>query len=318
MTTKKFRAYRAVNTDLSKVRYPTWVMPKIDGVRGLNPYGTLLTRTLAPMPNHFTRENFSQPLYQGYDMELAAGLETDDDLCRKTVSAVMSQEGEPIVIGHVFDLCDPSVQNKTYRERYGMLKDWIEFQHSLGQLEDLQVVPYVEVNNEEELLAQEAIWLEMGYEGLIQRDPDAKYKWGKCTPKQCNYTRRKPYEDTEGWLVDVFEAEENLNEAFTDAQGLTKRSTHQENKVGKGMVGALLVKRLDNSELARIGPGKLTHAERIDLWNKWLSGEIQPGVLIVKFRHFPIGVKDKPRQARFLSWRSEDDILPPEEDDDDQ
>lgn len=313
---KQFRAYRAVNTDLSMVRYPTWVMPKIDGVRGLNPFGTLLTRTLSLMPNVFTRENFSKPLYQGYDMELAAGLETDDDLCRKTVSAVMSQDGEPMVIGHVFDLCDPSVQHLPYRERYAMLKNWIDFQHSIGQLEDLQVVPYVEVNNEEELLAQEAIWLDMGYEGLIQRDPDAKYKWGKCTPKQCNYTRRKPYEDTEGYLMDVFEAEENLNEAFTDAQGLTKRSTHQANKVGKGMSGALMVKRLDTGDMARIGPGKMTHAERIELWEKWQSGEIQPGEKIIKFRHFPIGVKEKPRQARYLSWRDINDILPPEADDD--
>lgn len=310
---KQFRAYRAINTDLSMVRYPTWVMPKIDGVRGLNPFGTLLTRTLALMPNVFTRNNFSQPLYQGYDMELACGLETDDDLCRKTVSAVMSQGGEPIVIGHVFDLCAPSVMDKPYRLRYAMLKSWIEYQHSLGLLEDLQVVPYVEVNNEEELLAQEAIWLDMGYEGLIQRDPDAKYKWGKCTPKQCNYTRRKPYEDTEGVLIDIFEAEENLNEAFTDAQGLSKRSTHQANKVGKGMAGALMVRRLDNGEYARIGPGKLTHAERISLWET--RHEVIENEMIAKFRHFPIGVKDKPRQARFLSWRHPDDIMSQEEDD---
>ncbi|MBM6707110.1 hypothetical protein H6A68_08710, partial [Bifidobacterium pullorum subsp. saeculare] len=83
------------------------------------------------MPNHYTRENFSKPLYQGYDMELAAGLETDDDPCRKTVSAVMSREGEPMVIGHVFDLCAPSVMDKPYRLRYAMLKSWIEYQHSL-------------------------------------------------------------------------------------------------------------------------------------------------------------------------------------------
>ena len=312
---KPFRAYRACDTDLSKQKYPCWAMPKIDGVRGLNPFGTLLTRTLAQMPNHYTRENFSKPLYQGYDMELACGLETDDDLCRKTVSAVMSREGEPMVIGHVFDLCAPSVQDKPYRLRYAMLTSWIEYQQSLGMLEDLQVVPYVEINNEEELLEQEAIWLDMGYEGLIVRDPDAKYKWGRSTARECGYTRRKPYEDTEGTLEEVIEAEENQNEAFTDAQGLTKRSSHQENKVGKGMAGPLVVRRLDTGDLARIGPGKLTHAERIELWEKWLSGEIKPGDKIVKFRHFPKGVKIKPRQARFLSWRHPDDILPPENDD---
>jgi DNA ligase-1 len=310
---KQFRAYRACDTDLSKVKYPCGVMPKIDGVRALNPYGTLLTRTLAFMPNRFTRENFSGEAYRGFDGELACGIETDDDLCRKTVSAVMSHEGEPTVVWHVFDLCEPNVSNKPYEERYAMLKNWIEFQHGLGKLLDLKVVPLEIVNNEEELLEWEERWLEMGYEGLIQRDLKAVYKWGRSTARESGYTRRKPYEDTEGVLIDVFEAEENLNEAFTDAQGLTKRSTHKENKVGKGMAGPLMVRRLDNGEYARIGPGKLTHAERIHLWET--RHEAIENEMIVKFRHFPKGVKDKPRQARFLSWRDINDILPPEDDD---
>ena len=54
-----FRAIRACNVDTSKLTFPTWVMPKIDEMRGLNPYGTLLTRTLGLMPNLYTRERFS-------------------------------------------------------------------------------------------------------------------------------------------------------------------------------------------------------------------------------------------------------------------
>lgn len=309
---KQFRAYRACDTDLSKVRYPCGVMPKIDGVRGLNPYGTLLSRTLKAMPNVFTRDNFSKACYVGIDGELAAGLATDDDLCRKSTSAFMSFEGEPTGIWHAFDLCSPNVQSLPYRQRYAMLKKWVEEQHELGNMEDVEVVPLEIVNNEEELLEWEDIWLGMGYEGLIQRDLEAAYKWGRSTARESAYTRRKPYADAEGVLIDVFEAEENQNEAFTDAQGLTKRSTHQENKVGKGMAGALLIKRMDNGDLERIGPGKLTHAERIDLWNR--KHEFIECDAIVKFRHFPKGVKTKLRQARFLSWRSEDDILPEDDD----
>lgn len=310
---KKFRAYRACNVEMDKVKYPTWVMPKIDGVRGLNPYGTLLTRTLALMPNIHTRELFSVPGCQGMDGELACGLETDDDLCRKTTSGCMSVEGLPTVTWHVFDLCHPGSVDKPYRERYAMLQQWVEFNHERGDLSDVQVVPYQEVKSEEEFLYWESTWLEMGYEGIIQRDPEGIYKYGKSTAKQCGYTRRKPYEDTEGVLIDIFEAKENLNEATISAEGLTKRSSHQENKVGKGMSGALLVKRLDTGDIERIGPGKLKQAERIDLWLNRESKLAEN--LILKFRHFPVGVKDKARQARFLSWRDENDILPQEVDD---
>ena len=312
MVSKKFRAYRACNIDLKKVKYPTWVMPKIDGVRGLNPYGTLLTRTLALMPNLFTREAFSKPEYQGIDGELAAGNETDDDLCRKSTSATMSIEGAPEVTWHAFDLCSPNVAALDYENRYGMLSGWLNEQHAKGNMLNVKLVPYQIVKNEEEFLYWEDVWLGMGYEGIIQRDPKAPYKYGKSTANQSTYTRRKPYEDTEGELVDIFEAMENANEATVSAEGLTKRSSHQENKFGKGMAGALLVKRLDTGALERIGPGKLTHAERIDLWVNREQRLAEK--LIVKFRHFPIGVKDKARQARFLSWRSEDDILPQEED----
>jgi len=307
---RQFRAFRACDVNLDKVKFPTWVMPKIDGVRAINPFGTLLTRTLALMPNVHTRERFSTQACMGMDGELAAGLETDEDLCRKTTSAAMTKEGSPEVVWHVFDLCVDSVSDLSYQERYNMLSKWVELQHLKGLSLDIQVVGYRVVHNKEEFEAAEQEFLAAGYEGIIQRDPSAKCKRGRATEREASFGRRKPYEDTEGLLLEVLEAQENLNEATVDAQGLTKRSSHQENKVGKGMAGPLIVRRLDTGEVVRIGPGKLTHAERIELWE---NREQAVNVKIAKFRHMAYGVKDAPRQARFLSWRSEHDILPHED-----
>lgn len=307
---KQFRAFRACDVNLDKVKFPTWVMPKIDGVRAVNPFGTLLTRTLSLMPNVYTRERFSESRHKGLDGELAAGLETDEDLCRKTTSATMSREGEPDVVWHVFDLCADAVADMRYEDRYNMLKGWIQSQHEKGLDLNIEVIGYRVVNNIEEFEAAEQEWLAMGYEGIIQRDPNAKCKRGRATEREASFGRRKPYEDTEGLLLEVIEAQENLNEATVDAQGLTKRSSHQENKVGKGMAGPLIVRRLDTGEEVRIGPGKLTHAERVELWE---NKHLHVNVKIAKFRHMAYGVKDAPRQARFLSWRSKDDILPEED-----
>lgn len=311
MARKKFRPIRAVNANLAKIKYPIAILPKIDGVRGINPFGTLLTRTLALMPNLHTRDLFSKPHFMGMDGELACGLDTDDDLCRKTVSGVMSKDGTPTVTWHVFDLCAEAVCDQGYEARYNMLKGYVDFEHECGRLQDVQMVPMQIVHSEAELLEWYEIWLDLGYEGLIGRRLDGKYKWGTSTENEYYYIRIKPYEDTEGYLVEVIEAQENLNEAFLDARGFTKRSTHKENKVGNGMAGALIVERLDTGDNVRIGPGKLTHPERIALWNERVQAVADRR--IIKFRHFPKGVLKKPRQGRFLSWRHKDDIVTEDE-----
>lgn len=308
---KQFRAILACDLDLAKIVYPTGIMPKIDGVRGMNPFGTLLGRSLKQIPNNHTRNLFSGDQYIGYDGELACGLETDDDLCRKTTSGVMSVNGVPTVVWHIFDLCTESVAHLPYEERYAMMKNYVEFQQGIGNLLDLQIVPLIIVKSEKELLEWYERWLDMGYEGLIQRHLKGRYKWGRATKNETFYGRIKPYEDTEGELIDVFEAEENLNESFIDERGYTKRSSHQANKVGKGMSGSMMVKRLDTGEVVKIGPGKLTHAERIRLWET--RHEAIENELIVKFRHFPKGVLIKPRQARFLSWRDDVDMVSEDE-----
>ena len=117
----------------------------------------------------------------------------------------------------------------------------------------------------------------------------------------------KPHEDTEFEVTGFYEAMENLNEAFTNELGETARSSHQENKVGKGMLGGFYGKLLTTGQEIKVAPGKLKHAERIAIWNN------QAAYLgkIAKQRSFPIGVLNLPRHGRWIGWRDDTDMEQP-------
>jgi DNA ligase-1 len=113
--------------------------------------------------------------------------------------------------------------------------------------------------------------------------------------------------DTEAVVVGVYEEMHNGNEATTNALGRTERSSHQDNKVGKGTLGGLEVRLLhDHAGFKaetefKIGTG-FDATMRRDLW-------VEPPIgKIAKVKHFSVGAKDKPRHPVFLGWRDERDM----------
>lgn len=298
-----FKPHLATDAVEEKIVFPCCILPKIDGVRGLNPDGQLVGRSLKRFKNRHTDAIFSGPQYNGYDGELAAGVETDPDLCRKTTSAVNTIEGEPLLKWHIFDLCAESVAHMGYEARYNMMKEFITTQHANGELLDLKVVPMHVVKTLEELLYWENVWLEMGYEGIIIRDPNKPYKNGRSTVREGAYLRIKRFIQEDAVVLDVIEGETNLNEATTNELGRTVRSSHQENKVPNGMVGTLVCRDVKTGNTINVSPGKMTQDDKIFFWNN--QDKIKGRT--ISYKHFPHGVKDKPRFANFMHFRDEAD-----------
>jgi DNA ligase-1 len=109
---------------------------------------------------------------------------------------------------------------------------------------------------------------------------------------------------------------ENTNEAFVNELGRTDRSTDADGLVGKDMLGGFYAIAINNGESKsfpvgvdfKCGPGKLKHPERITLWEQWLADPESIKKLIGKCRHFPVGVKDRPRHPRWIGWSAEEHI----------
>lgn len=279
--------------DLDTLKYPVYVSPKLDGVRCLIDNGVALSRTLKPIPNKqiqaWVLEN--KVALQGMDGELIIGAPTSPSVYRDTTSFVMSHDKIGKFTFYQFDYWDEPEQPYSYR---------IESAERVDS--NVVYLPYVPVVNKEDLLLKEQLYLSVGYEGIIIRNPEGKYKYGRCTLKEANAFKLKRFEDAEAVIIGFEEEMHNGNEAEVNELGRTKRSTTKSGLSGKETLGAFIC-RSDQSVEFKIGSG-FDHNDRRTFWaaREQLLGQI------VKYKYFNVGVKDKPRHPIFLGFRDKIDM----------
>lgn len=306
-------------------RFPLWGFRKIDGVRGVHVTGKFTGRSLEDLANTALVEKFSGPEYAGFDGELTidgylknndlpAELTAPDKpgdkpktLCSLTTGITSRgklRKGETSfptnLVWNLFDNLHPTVIDLTYAERYEALCNAVE----LFGLENVRVLPYVLIENAEQAQAFIDECLNEGYEGAIFRDPKAKHKHGRATAKANDFWRFKPASVKDCIITGFEEAMQNNNEATTNALGRTERSSHQENKVGKGMIGTFLARDVKTGEPIRLGPGSSTHAQRVE----WFNNPSEIVGWAAEYISLDTGVKDAPRQARFFRRREKTDM----------
>ena len=295
----------ATNWDESKLKFPIGVQAKIDGVRALNLDGNLTGRSLKKFKNKFLTERFSKDIYLGFDGEMATGSETDPKLCRLTSSALSTITGEPYVLWHVFDFVRYDVVHLPYHERYDCL---VQFQNHF-KLPQIRVVPMKIAHDMQELLAYDASFLGLGYEGTILRDLNGMHKQGRSTVREQGLLRIKRFEQEEAIVLSINEGRTNNNETQTNELGRTYRTSHQDNQTPNGMVGSMECAILKDSELFK--KGQIITVSKGEMTADESSYHFaNPTTLIgkvISFKHFPKGVKDQPRFPTFSHIRSEED-----------
>ena|SRR6266851_3229025 len=276
--------------------YPVMASMKLDGVRAIVMNHRVMSRTLKPIPSAWIQKNYGA-LPDGTDGELILGDPTDPECYRKTVSAVMSEDGPAGVNFYAFD---------NYRFDGGFQQRFARLKNLTGLPVGTVIVPHLRVNNADELNEVESRIVEAGHEGAMVRSVTGPYKMGRSTAKEGYLLKVKRFEDAEAQVISVYEWETNNNVAKTNALGRTERSSHQENKVGAGVLGGLNVVGLEEPYKGiefSIGTGFSgaddLNGERGKLWKarKSLVGKI------AKFKYFPLGSKDRPRFPVFLGWR---------------
>jgi len=298
----KRRPMLCCDVNLDKLQYPAMGFPKIDGVRIVNMEGPATARTLMPHKNVYTTTRFSLPIYRGIDGEGTLGSNlTSNSLCRDTSSALSTIAGEPDIKWNAFDFLREDVLGLVYLNRYKALEKYIkEFKPK-----DVVIVPFVWIKNKTEAELFYKKCLKEGYEGAIYRDPHGLHKDGRATENEATYGRLKPSSDKEALVLRIVEAQANLNEKKKNALGLSERSSHKANKVGKGMVGMLECLDLETKKEINVGPGKMKHDERIYYFNH--QDELVQHY--IKYESTDTGVKDAPRFARYICIRPKEDIV---------
>lgn len=299
--------------DVSKLNYPVFATPKLDGIRVLKVDKKVLTRKFKELPNTFIRERLQFILKDGMDGEVMLRSGTFNEI----QSAVMSFDGEPDYIFHVFDyvkdtLDKPYIErlkdleewwNQTYLKFVGLQKAGVTIVEPENFRDKIRPLFPKQINNEQDLLQYEKECLEQGYEGIMIRRGDGKYKCGRATLKEGILLKLKRFKDAEAVVIGFEEKLHNDNIQEVDEFGLSKRSHKKDGLVPAGTLGSLIVEDLTSKIKFGIGSG-FDDATKLDIWNnrdKYLGK-------LVKYKYQEVGVKEAPRFPVFLGFRSELDL----------
>lgn len=278
------------------VMFPCLTSPKIDGVRCLAYEGAAMSRSFKQLPNRHVRELFCNYLLNGFDGEIVVGDPTDKTCFNTTSSAVMSQDGRPQFRFFVFDIF---TSERQYDFRLAELERRI---HTLA-LDWILLVPQLLHKNAEELLEHERAAVALGYEGIMVRSPNGYYKQGRSTLREQYLMKLKRFTDAEAVCVGFEELRRNENEPEISPTGYQVRSSHKDQMVPAGVLGALTCVWGPTGETFKVGTG-FSASDREALW---ATRDSLPGRL-VKFKYQDYGVKDAPRLPVFIGFRASEDV----------
>lgn len=287
--------------DFDKLVFPIYASFKLDGIRAIRSNGTLVSRNFKEIPNKYIRGILSEILPENSDGEIIG--QTKEDF-NKTQSAVMSVQGTPTFTYCMFDLVASSL-DEPYLDRMNRAKSWFEKNKPKGQNFNIELLFPREIHNLEQLFTFEAEAIEMGYEGLILRRGDGKYKLGRATEKEQILLKLKRFVDSEAIVYGFEEMTTNTNAQELDAFGLAKRSSKKEGMVLAGILGKLLVRDIYSGVEFKIGSG-FNDQQKDEIW----KNQSQYLHKICRYKHQKQGAKEggKPRIPIFQGWRDVKDM----------
>jgi DNA ligase-1 len=289
-----------VQFEEGSLRFPYYASPKLDGIRCLCLDGEARTRSMKRIPNLYVRDWFAKhrDLLANLDGELVVGPPTAPDCYNKTATDIMAHGGRPDFGFYVFDVVDDTGK-RPFTDRWGeVIERSRSWPANVGTLlQEMVATPAA-------LKMFEAAVLKQGFEGVMLRGPESRYKQGRATLRENSLLKVKRFVDAEAIVVGVEEQMTNTNPARRNEIGRTFRSSAQAGLVGKGTLGALTVKGSPGQPFAgvtfSIGAG-FDDALRAEMWRvrDKLVG------LQVRYRFFDVGTKDAPRHPIFSGFRKE-------------
>lgn len=294
----------------SELRFPYFVSYKLDGYRAFHEEGSILTSSANPVTNEHTQALFQNRTlggmphidFTGLDGELIVGAWNDPRAFHNTSGPVRRKTGTPDVRWFIFD--DRTNPGEAFAHRSQSACRRVEELHARG-FDRIDYIPQQMVFNLAELLAFEKSAVAQGFEGVMLRDPNGRYKYGRSTVKENLLLKVKRFITEEARITGFIEQMENMNDATVDNFGNSKRAENKDMMVGTGMIGAFTVESDNWPRPFQISATSLTHDERREAFQNFdaeFKGEL------ARFKYFPHGVVDVPRHGIFEALRDPNDL----------
>jgi len=242
----------------TEVSWPKIIQPKLDGICCLAVNGQAYSRTMKLIPNQYVQKVFKELNLHGTHGELMVHGDFND-----VQSAIMREEGEPDFYYVIYDKWNSEDHygfRKAHLEQFYVENIW----EKGGYEKHIHLIKSFYVTNPTECEDKLEQYINLGYEGGILRCPHSLYKQGRHTLKSQGLLKLKKFYDDEAIIIGYEEKMTNENEKVKDERGYSKRSSHKENMVPAGVLGALIVKWKDVE--FKIGSG-YNDEQRKTLWD---------------------------------------------------
>jgi DNA ligase-1 len=308
MEMKTFKPQLAPNekVDLSTLSYPLLASTKLDGIRCIFYKGQILSRSLKQIQNKQLRERFEviRAYTEKWNLILDGEIYSPKLTFQEITHFVMTQDLEDEVLPEDLKFyCFDCIFEERFDSKFTIRLNNAEAECKLFPNEIVFVEHWTVYGEEEVQQVFDKVLLK-GYEGLILRDPNGKYKFGRGTIKEGLIYKVKPFVTFDAKITGV----EQSTEVNEDAEKKT-------NELGRSVTSKKIGDRhlIEKASAFWVDyEGKplkvilaMTDPEKVAVWANRASliGKT------IEYKGMKIGMKDGgvPRHPVYLRMRDDKD-----------
>lgn len=280
--------------DLESIQYPMLASYKLDGIRAVFISGELYSRSLKLLPNIHLHNRFKdlKEYSKTHNCILDGELYCTSVPFNDLSGLIRSDDHElPEDLSFwCFDLL--TEDNLPFEQRFTAYKRLT--------LKNFHPLVQMQIDSADEVSKAFDLALKDGFEGLVLRNPNSHYKFGRCTAKSNDAYKVKQFLTWDSKIVGVTQATEARegSEKTINELGYSKTSGKKDDRVLINKAAAFVVIYEGKELKVTIA---LTDPEKEAIWQ---DKESYIGKTI-EWKGMVIGSKDVPRHPVFLRYRTD-------------
>jgi DNA ligase-1 len=297
---KTFKPMLAPNEkiDISTLKYPLLASYKLDGIRCIFKDGQMYSRALKQFPNIKLRERFEE-LTKITQQE---GIVLDGELLAKSLTfnelSGLTRQLDKELPEDLFFYCFDAIHQEdflmSFRTRTTFLQTLPFVFYYMKLVEQWSILRPEEI---EPLYENALAW---GCDGLILRDPNGRYKFGRGTIKEGLIYKMKPFQTFDAEIIGIVQATEVREgaEKKTNELGRSVTSKKKDDRILIEKAAAFIVMYEGKELKVTIA---MTDEEKEEVWkhkNRYLSR-------MIEYKGMLVGSKDLPRHPVYLRMRDD-------------
>ena len=299
---KTFKPMLAPNEtiDIKTLKYPLLVSYKLDGIRCIFRNGEMTSRALKQFPNIQLRARFEHLS----KMSKVNNVLLDGELLAKSttfnkLSGLTRQLDHPLpkdLYFYAFDAVKDQQYDVPFKDRLNILL--LGYEHT--PITNVKVVEQRVLFNVAEVNKYYEEALDWGCDGLILRDPNGKYKFGRGTVKEGLIYKMKPFQTFDAKILDVIQATEVRDgaEKKINELGRSVTSKKKDDRILIDKASAFVVKYEGKELKVTIA---MTDKEKKEVW----KNRCQYIGVMIEYKGMIVGSKNLPRHPVFLRFRDD-------------